>query len=450
MKNMNLTMLALIAAVWSLCRSTVAQEPAVYRYEPRQMVNTRSFKLQFNSAARRAFVVDTALSAGVKINSFHFGNVGQYTGSNSEYHFQLTANADSVAVVRVKTIEFNAVNEKLQGATFTWPGDGVRLHSVVNEAALTPAEETYFPDPGWARGSSPLPNLWDWNLLNPPSDHFIVITYIEAVRLAEGTLFTADPAKILRTVKKILAETSKRTAADSMPDKTSLIGWDEGIESLLLPARSFLVKYEGNKPYPYRDTEGNVTVGIGHLVPTEKAFRELNLTPNGKQPSELTELTNLLTDGATGNSAAALYWQRLVSSDRRNELKINKKGEAPIYPAEWYDPDTNGNLGPRMTLSPDAVDFLFEKDVTAAVKGLRDIFPRFSSFPTPAQVALLDLQFNTGKVTLPSEWLDLKKSVNANPPQWSQAAQECHVGGIGEDRNAAVSNLFLEAASDRN
>jgi hypothetical protein len=163
---------------------------------------------------------------------------------------------------------------------------------------------------------------------------------------------------------------------------------------------------EGTKYHMYLDApltgSPNVTVGIGHLIPSAADAAALSFTEKGIRADEKT--------------IKSTY----------NEVKIRK-------------PTTH-----KLVLSQDDVDSLAKEDIDKKINLLKKRFPNFDDFPRLAQKGLLDVQYNVKKF---SEFKNFIKA--ADEGNWSEAARHNrrYPGSAGVyPRNAMVAAWFCQAA----
>lgn len=183
-------------------------------------------------------------------------------------------------------------------------------------------------------------------------------------------------------------------------------------------AIKMIAQFEGDIPYMYLDTKGNVTVGVGHNI--------------GRPATCVTAATSL---GFVRKDTGASATREEVAADLA-ALRGLPYGQK--FPAEYYAPHIKLEL-------PAAVRRrLLRADLGTYVADLHDRFPRFDTFPECAQLALLDMDFNLGPKF--DEFVNLSAAANATPPRWEACAKECHRKGPNEARNAATKELFHRAA----
>ncbi len=172
--------------------------------------------------------------------------------------------------------------------------------------------------------------------------------------------------------------------------------------------------FEGSTDYMYKCTGGEVTVGIGHALPSV-------------------------------NDAAQFAWHLLswapyvVASVDQVRLDYGAVQAAPLgQVATAYSHLTQCRMG------ADDVEKLAATDVQSFESQLVTALPKWPSYPDSAQQALFDMAFNLGLGGLKKFHRMLRA---ADFGDWVAAAAACHRLGIGEERNRATAELFLRAAN---
>jgi GH24 family phage-related lysozyme (muramidase) len=165
-----------------------------------------------------------------------------------------------------------------------------------------------------------------------------------------------------------------------------------------------LEKFEGRIPYMYLCTGGEVTVGIGHAIASAADAGQLSWA------------------GAAGNAQAG--WSAVAAAPRG----MLASGYAALTTCRMGD---------------DAINQLAAADVARFTASLEANFPRWDTYPEPAQEALFDMAYNLGIAGL-NKFHNMLSAVNAG--QWETAAQQCHRMGIGDARNQETAALFLQAS----
>ena len=152
-----------------------------------------------------------------------------------------------------------------------------------------------------------------------------------------------------------------------------------------------MVPHEGNVSHMYLDTASRVTVGIGNMLPSVTAAQAL-----------------AFIDRTTKNAAT----QEQIKTDFEAVAK-----QPPALPARRYREHT------KLDLPDVAVNLLFKDRVAEFTRQLTSYFPDHSTFPDPAQLAILDMAFNLGAAALNTKWPSLKRAILAQ--DWAEAEKHC-------------------------
>lgn len=166
--------------------------------------------------------------------------------------------------------------------------------------------------------------------------------------------------------------------------------------------------------YLYLDINRKVTLGYGHMVPSTSDMDDITMSDGG----------------AVATSAAKrAAWTTI-------------KDKTAGSPASSYEQYTTVRIA-----KTDAELFLTD-DLTQASTDLASRFPKLDSYPEAAQDALLDMMFNIGKTKFTqAKWKNLFAAVSAK--NWTTAADESHRTDVPDNRNDAIRQLFLDAASSK-
>lgn len=216
-----------------------------------------------------------------------------------------------------------------------------------------------------------------------------------------------------------------------------------------------LIETEGSIPYLYCDTsntEGGtkVTVGVGFMIPTENAIKELSFHKSEKDftpasdEEKVAAFNKILGQGDTPGSKT--YDTTCAAQTARK----NKDR----YTAEKYSQTTT------LRLTPESQAKLLIDKVLAAEKDLKKIFDKYDKFPMEAKTALVDMHYNLGpgryktdteKATGFRQYGELIKAVKAS--DWEKAAKECRRNVESEASNSGIKKrnddtekLFNDAA----
>lgn len=181
-------------------------------------------------------------------------------------------------------------------------------------------------------------------------------------------------------------------------------------------------QYEGRVNHLYRDSEGFVTVGVGHLVASRSAVRGLPLfvSEHGRAGRTATDDEKLADYDAVLRQPRRLHHAR-------------------------YRPFT------RLIMREADIDLQRDGHLTSFHRELRAIYRRsrgypfdFDTLPPPGQKALFDMIFNLGAVRIVRIFTKFDRALKAG--DWEQAAKESYRHQLGPERNAYVrSQLMLMA-----
>lgn len=191
-------------------------------------------------------------------------------------------------------------------------------------------------------------------------------------------------------------------------------------------------KNEGSTPHMYLDTKGNVTVGVGKMIPDADAAKSLQFR---------------IDDQENGRYA--------TSSEIENAFdKVKSDLSGQNEGANYFNPSKNDKFD-KLYIDIDAQDNLFHEDLDRSKQELEKKFSEFDAFPKSAKAALLDMQFNMGDTKFQTEtYNDATKTFKPAWPKlfdavdrqdWKAAGDESHRKDVSEDRNAEIKNLFYQA-----
>ncbi len=169
-------------------------------------------------------------------------------------------------------------------------------------------------------------------------------------------------------------------------------------------------KYEGNLEHMYLDTVGVVTVGVGTAL-------------------------------FSASEASALAFVKRGTSD---------KADATTIEAEWAEvkKQAKGQLAgsykkfTKLDLPSAEVIRKFNEHIATFEAKLKAKWLKYSEFPKPAQLGLLDMIYNLGSF---GEFPSFVAAVDKQ--DWTQAAAQCHRKGPSETRNQDTKELFERAAT---
>lgn len=206
---------------------------------------------------------------------------------------------------------------------------------------------------------------------------------------------------------------------DAAPEKTGADKNDPAsFQIAYLPK---LREFEGNYSHMYLDTGGNVTVGVGEMLPNLAAAQKLAFVrrpdPTSKPPV-----------------VAGLAMEDEIKTDFDN---VNKQTAGKL--ASYYKQFT------KLDLTDSVIDSLLKLRVMQFTAQLVASFPDFNSYPDEARAPLFDMAYNLGTGKLTSQFPNFCKAVKDK--DWAKAATECKRGGISDARNDWTKSQFEAAAA---
>lgn len=172
-----------------------------------------------------------------------------------------------------------------------------------------------------------------------------------------------------------------------------------------------LKKEEGCVTHMYLDTRGYVTVGVGSMLADISAAQALRFVKRATtKPASIEEIAREFT-----------------------ALKQQPMGKvASFYKAHTF-----------LDLPEEEITAQLDRQIASFERALRERFPRYDEFPVSAKRALLDMAFNLGVSGLLKKFPKL--IANAEAQNWEVCAAECRRTGIGEARNDATKESFIQA-----
>lgn len=172
-------------------------------------------------------------------------------------------------------------------------------------------------------------------------------------------------------------------------------------------------------PHMYRDSTGNVTIGVGHLIVDAGAAVTLQ---NGPLPFQ-----------RRGGGA-------VTDADVAAEFTTVKNAAGTNLSSRYFGTITSLRVSPldaRLLLSADVLVRL--SNFTASSR-----YPGFDTYPAAAQQAIADMLFNLGQNGLFSKFPAFERAVKHR--DWKTAAIESSRTGIPSGRNTATAGLLSTAA----
>lgn len=178
--------------------------------------------------------------------------------------------------------------------------------------------------------------------------------------------------------------------------------------------RTKLALYEGTIEHMYLDTEGFVTVGVGHLLKDVSAGQKLEFIRYKDN-------------------------KKATKDEIKTDFDAIKKQLKGLY-AFTYKKHA------KLKLKTVTIDGLTDKHIESFEKELKTLYgsAEFNAFPSEVRLALFDLIFNLGMTKLKAQFVVFNKKIKAK--DWKEAANQSSRTGIGADRNKYVKDLLLKAA----
>jgi GH24 family phage-related lysozyme (muramidase) len=171
-----------------------------------------------------------------------------------------------------------------------------------------------------------------------------------------------------------------------------------------------LKEFEGSIPFMYLDTTGNVTAGVGNMLPNVAAAQALKFQ-NGTNPAAAADIQ------ADFDAVSA---------------------QTPGMAAGFYKRFT------KLTLPEVEIDNLLNSRVTDFLTQLEAAFPDFAAYPEPACAAIFDMAYNLGLDKLKTEFPHCCMAIRGK--NWATASAQCHRIGIPQSRNDWTAAQFQQAA----
>jgi GH24 family phage-related lysozyme (muramidase) len=178
------------------------------------------------------------------------------------------------------------------------------------------------------------------------------------------------------------------------------------------PVIARLKKFEGCVSNMYRCTGGEVTIGVGHAIPT-----------------------SVEASGLTWNIGGAAAAPAQAAADFARVAAAPKGMLASAYAGLTQCRMAQGDI-----------EALVEADVHSFEAQLAATLPKWNSYPEPVQEALFDMAFNLGLGGL-KKFPRMLAAIDAG--DWNTAAAQSHRQGIGEARNQEIAALFQSASAAR-
>lgn len=125
-------------------------------------------------------------------------------------------------------------------------------------------------------------------------------------------------------------------------------------------------EHEKDKDFPYKDSKGYITIGLGSNIDDQKKFSSLKWKDEDGNPFDEYD--------------TQYFYQKLKNIPQRNYIANSFKDKTPLR------------------LDKEERQRLYEEHISDDLQYLRRIFKNFDDFPTEMQDVLIDIKYNTGNV----------------------------------------------------
>lgn len=199
--------------------------------------------------------------------------------------------------------------------------------------------------------------------------------------------------------------------------------------------KSMIRGFEDDIPHFYKDTEGNITIGIGQMVSSEIEAQKLPLKLYGAGKKTIRD---------------ALPQEKLSAF-----LKIKEMPYGRNISHNAFNPENISGM-PNVQMHEDDRDAFFERALRESTKELRNKIENFDNLPKAAQKALLDMQYNLGGHKFRERYID-SDGIEKGWPRlfdavsrrdWDSAARQSNRTGVPDKRNADTRRMFVEAKDE--
>lgn len=181
--------------------------------------------------------------------------------------------------------------------------------------------------------------------------------------------------------------------------------------------------FEGRVPWIYLDPKGNPTTACGFLIATLNSALVL--------PFQIIDAMTKMQRPATQAEISADY------------SRVKNSTFGPQFAAGYY------KWAMSVFLENAVIDEMLRGVLLQCDDDLRNLFPKYPTFPDPAKLALLDMRYNLGLRGL-EEYVELARCLDAITPDFMGAAAECgrNQGDRGfQKRNDWTRAQFRAAAA---
>ena len=182
--------------------------------------------------------------------------------------------------------------------------------------------------------------------------------------------------------------------------------------------------FEGSKNYMYCDSRGNVTIGVGNMLPNSNAAAKLGFKKGKSQATT-----------------------KQIKDDFEKVKNNYKKG----YKASYYKQFSDVRLADKTIKSN------LKEEIKSVVKRLKVRISKYNKnhsktidfigLPANVKVAMVDMAYNLGLNGLFNKFPTFLKHI-ANG-DYKKAAKESKRGGIQKSRNEYIKNLLKHPPSSK-
>ncbi len=186
-------------------------------------------------------------------------------------------------------------------------------------------------------------------------------------------------------------------------------------------AAAYLTRQEGKTDWLYLDVTSLITIGVGCMIPNIIEAQKLNMiwpaSGNVAKPDQIaSEFSYIVSVGQTATA---------------------KTDPRTARAASYYKPLCELRM-------PDAeIDRLLLLKIDQFAVSLSQRFPDFADFPTNPKIGCTAMCYALGPAGMIHEYPKFCAAVDAQA--WKTAAEECHLGLVGDAENEALKQLFLSA-----
>ncbi len=182
-------------------------------------------------------------------------------------------------------------------------------------------------------------------------------------------------------------------------------------------------EFENTIPHPYLDTKGFITTGAGMNVDKWKKFNRINWLVNGRPATEQEKRNGFerfeYLKNPNNFGGRQQYGQQIAAKRFKNESNLE--------------------------INNDEINRLMKTHLRQDLQHTRNQFPDFAQFSRPLQKVLLDIQYNTGKLTK-ENWPRLYDAIGRK--SITDIAEEIHRKDISNKRNDWARDQILSIESD--